>query len=477
MPQTPAGSSPNLRVGAAVLAAQAAGAVSRALRRGGGTAMPGLVAERMAPALLTHLSEQLPRGAIVVTGTNGKTTTSRMLAGILSHAGWRLLRNASGSNLSRGIATALAARADWLGRLRGVDQVVGLFETDEAAFARVVPALRPGVIAVTNLFRDQLDRYGEVDSVAAIWRSALERDLGVRPPHLVLNADDPTVAALGKGAGHTVYFGIEDARWGHPGLEHAADAKVCPVCGARLEYPVCFYGHLGHWACPNGHQRPPVAVRASRLELRGFDGTDLTLETPAGGLGFRLPLPGLYNVYNALAATAAALTLGASLGAIREGLETFSAAFGRLERVPVGDRTVYLVLAKNPVGLNEALRTLFADGAPKHLLLALNDLDADGRDVSWIWDADLERVAGQAATLTVSGRRAEDLAVRLKYAGALDGAHPQLEPALERALDAALATTPPGETLYAVLTYTAMLALRRVLTERGHIGAYWDQEL
>jgi lipid II isoglutaminyl synthase (glutamine-hydrolysing) len=358
---------------------------------------------------------------------------------------------------------------------------VGLFETDEAAFARVVPAVRPDVVVVTNLFRDQLDRYGEVDSVAAIWRSALAA-LGT-PLTLALNADDPTVAALSPpGAGATLTYGIDDARWGHPGLEHAADAKVCPTCGARLEYPVCFYGHLGHYRCANGHARPDPDVSASRVEPHGFEGTDLQLTTPAGEIAFRLPLPGLYNVYNALAAATGAFALGVSPAAIREGLATFNAAFGRLERATVGAHTVTLVLAKNPVGMNEALRTLFSDGASRHLLLALNDLDADGRDVSWIWDADFEQVAGHARSVTVSGRRAEDLALRLKYAGVsgLSGPPssevPVIEPDITKALDLALAALPAGETLYCVLTYTAMLALRRVLTERGHLAPYWQDQ-
>ncbi|HEX2514271.1 MAG TPA: Mur ligase family protein, partial [Chloroflexota bacterium] len=333
----------SLRVGAAALAARLAGRASRALGRGGGTALPGLVAERLAPGLLPHLAAQVPGGIAVVTGTNGKTTTSHMLAAILSRAGRRPLRNASGSNLSRGVAGALAARADARGRLRlppagegpqgAQGPLVGLFETDEAAFARVVPAVRPDVVVVTNLFRDQLDRYGEVDTVATIWRSALAAPGagGARraPLTLALNADDPTVAALSPpGVGAALTYGIGDARWGHPGLEHAADAKVCPACGARLEYPVCFYGHLGHYRCANGHARPDPDVCATRLELHGFEGTDLTLTSPAGEIAFRLPLPGLYNVYNALAAATGALALGLSPSAIREGLATFSAAFG-----------------------------------------------------------------------------------------------------------------------------------------------------
>ena len=466
------------RVGVAVLGARLAGLASRALGRGG-TALPGLIAERIAPELLSSLAAQLPRGAVVVTGTNGKTTTSHMLARILACAGLRTLRNASGSNLARGVATSLAAHADPLGRLRTTPDSIGLFETDEAAFAQVVPATRPRIVAVTNLFRDQLDRYGEVDTVAAVWRSALER-LGGHPHALVLNADDPTVAALGgafgprPGGAVAHYFGIEDPSPGRPGVEHASDAKTCPACGARLEYAHAYYGHLGHYACANGHRRPTPTVAATRVEPHGFEGTDLTLVTPQGELALRLPLPGLYNVYNALAAASAALAAGTPLTAIKEGLERFTAAFGRLERVALGDKTLFLVLAKNPVGMNEALRTVFADGQPKHLFMALNDLDADGRDVSWIWDADFEHAAGHVATLVVSGRRAEDLALRLKYAGALAG-EPRIEPDLARALDAALTFTPDGATLYCVLTYTAMLALRKVLTDRGHVTPYWDE--
>jgi lipid II isoglutaminyl synthase (glutamine-hydrolysing) len=441
------------------------------------------VAERVSPGLLGHLAAQLPRGAVVVTGTNGKTTTSHMLARILERGGLRPLRNGSGSNLWRGVATALAGQSDVLGRLRSDPQTVGLFETDEAAFARVVPEVRPRSVVVTNLFRDQLDRYGEVDTVAAVWRSALDR-IGAgaaEPITLALNADDPTVAALGGAFGlpsptgrTPLYYGIDDPGLGGPGTEHASDAKTCPGCGARLEYERSYYGHLGHYRCPNGHERPTPNIAAVKVQQRGFEGTDLSLRTPQGDLQLRLPLPGLYNVYNALAATSAALAMGVTLDAVREGLERFSAAFGRLEKLDVQGRTVYLVLAKNPVGMNEALRTVFADAAPKHLLMALNDLDADGTDVSWIWDADFEHVAGHAASLVVSGRRADDLTVRLKYAGALGGEKPVQEPDLGRAFDLALRLTPDGQTLFCVLTYTAMLDLRRVLTIRGHAQPYWE---
>ncbi|HEV2124537.1 MAG TPA: Mur ligase family protein, partial [Chloroflexota bacterium] len=348
----------DLRAGAAVMAGRLAGVVSRRLGRGGGTALPGLISERIDPDLLRHLAAQLPQGAIVVTGTNGKTTTSHMLAGILTRAGMQPLRNASGSNLARGIATTLASRSDPLGRLGSSPVTVGLFETDEAAFGRVVPAVHPRTVVVTNLFRDQLDRYGEVDTVASVWRQALQKERtdsahnpASLPPTLVLNADDPTVASLGNafgeraGGGDTIYFGIDDPRHGRPGPEHASDAKVCPACGGLLSYPVCYYGHLGHYECANGHRRPTPQISVRRLEIRGFEGTDLTIESPLGSIDIRLPLPGLYNVYNALAAAAGALCAGVTLEAIKGGLERFTAAFGRLERVPVDGKTVHLVLA------------------------------------------------------------------------------------------------------------------------------------
>jgi UDP-N-acetylmuramyl tripeptide synthase len=491
-------------VGAAVVAARAAGTVSRALRRGGGTALPGLVADRVAPDLLAYLAAQVPLGSVVVTGTNGKTTTSHMLAGILAQAGMQPLRNASGSNLARGVATTLAGRAGWTGRLATTPSTVGLFETDEAAFARVVPSLRPRIVVVTNLFRDQLDRYGEVDSVRSIWQRALAGFEGDRSPAgattagplLVLNADDPSIASLGapmrapqqavaapdgthargtrpKDAARAVYYGVDDARCGQPAPEHAADAKTCPYCGAPLEYALSFYGHLGHYTCLNGHARPQPSVSAHEVAPLGLAGTDVTIRTERGDLSLRLPLPGLYNVYNALAAAAAAVSLGVPLAAVKAGLQSVEAAFGRFERVEVEGRTVILVLAKNPVGMNEALRTLFRDGVPKRLLMALNDLDADGRDVSWIWDAEFERARGQALSFVVAGRRAHDLMLRLKYADALAGMPAVLESDLARALDAALASTGKGETLYAVLTYTAMLELRRLLAQRGYLRDYW----
>ncbi|HKS70114.1 MAG TPA: MurT ligase domain-containing protein, partial [Ktedonobacterales bacterium] len=426
------------------------------------------------------------------------TTTSGLTAGVLRAARLRVWRNREGANLLRGIAAALIIRARPSGRLRWHGNAAAVFEVDEAAFAAVVAAVRPHVVAVTNLFRDQLDRYGEVDTVAERWRAALRRlPAGTT---LVLNADDPAVAALGEGiAGRVVYFGVASAAVSEPSqVGEVVDTRTCPRCGAVLDFAPRFFSHVGHWACHScGYARPAPAVEARDVRLDGLDDTRFTLATPGtpGTPGtqdaqespdapkamraVRLPLPGLYNVYNALAAAAISCALDVSPAAL-DALERFAPAFGRAERITVDGRTVQLLLAKNPTGLNEVLRTLAGtagsarEGAGderRHLLLALNDHAADGEDVSWIWDAGIERLAGIAGDVTVTGTRAYDLALRLKYAGI---APARVEPDPAVALREALAATPEGETLYAVPTYTAMLELRAALERAGYVPHYWE---
>jgi UDP-N-acetylmuramyl tripeptide synthase len=461
-----------LRRSAALLAGRAAGFASRALRRGGGTALPGLVAEALAPGLASELASQLGSGSLIVTGTNGKTTTARMIAGIASTAGLQPLPNRSGSNLMRGIATALMDEANIRGRLRDGSLRLGVFEVDEATLPQAVEALRPRVLLFTNLFRDQLDRYGEVDSVAARWRRTLES--ADHSTVVILNADDPSVAALADVApGEVVCYGVDDPSVGLSCAEHAADARWCPSCGSDYRYSVLFYGHVGHWFCPGcGRARPAPQVRATAVTTE--DGRTLVgVETPEGQLSLSLAFSGLYNAYNALAAAAAGLALGVSLEAIGEGVSSATAAFGRQESFEVDGRRVLVLLGKNPTGLNQVLRTIAAAGAEKYLLFFLNDNIADGRDVSWIWDADFELLAGQPGTWVLSGTRAEDLALRLKYAGLERPA--AVEPDVAAALARALRETPPGGLLYVVPTYTAMLRVRELLARRGRRAHYWEE--
>ncbi|HVN61239.1 MAG TPA: MurT ligase domain-containing protein [Gaiellaceae bacterium] len=447
-----------------VAAARAAGRLSRLAGRGGGTTLPGKLLWKLDPRAVDRLSERLPRGSVLVSATNGKTTTAAMAEAVLAPR-VRLAHNDSGANLVSGVASALLA-AD--------TAELGLFEVDEAALPEVARRLRPRAVCLGNLFRDQLDRYGELEHVAEGWRDAV-RGLDASST-LVVNADDPLVAELGRDRVATVRFGLDDPRYARPVLQHAADSKYCVVCGAPYDYAAAYVGHLGDYRCPScGHARPPLDLAARELELHGLDGSSFDLVAPEGTRRIELGLPGLYNVYNALAAASLSRALGASLDEIAAGLGSFGAAFGRFERIPVGDgRTVLILLIKNPAGANEAIRTLVDGGAPSTALIALNDGIADGRDVSWIWDVDFEPLAAGLEHLVASGDRAAELALRFKYGG-LDERAIELAPGLEQALDRGLALTPPGGELVILPTYTAMLELRHVVAGRGYARNYWEK--
>jgi UDP-N-acetylmuramyl tripeptide synthase len=320
---------------AAIAAAKAAAALSRRLKVGGGTALPGLVAQRIDADIVPQMAGRLGQGSVIVTGTNGKTTTARLLRGIVRAGGLRAVANHAGSNLMRGIAAALAESAGLDGRFPAAGRRIGVFEVDEATVPEAARALAPRLVLFTNLFRDQLDRYGEVEHVAAVWRDVMGA-LGDSAT-VVLNADDPSLASLAQAAaGRVVLYGVEDTSRGVDRLEHAADARWCSACGGELAYTTVFYGHLGHWRCPGCRAaRPPARVVATRIEQEA-EGTCLTIATPGGEVTARLPLAGLYNAYNALAAVAAAWALDIAPDAAERGLGSFTAAFGRQERLTVG---------------------------------------------------------------------------------------------------------------------------------------------
>ncbi len=449
----------------------------RRLGRGGGTALPGLIAGALAPGLVEALGAQLGQGAVIVTGTNGKTTTTRLLAEAVRRAGFEPVTNHSGSNLERGLISTYVDEAGADGAVRDPGRRLGVLEVDEAALPPLLPRLRPRVAVFLNLFRDQLDRYGEVDSVAEGWREALARAEGEST--LVLNADDPTVALLAEVAhGPGLTFGIEDRSVALPGVEHAADARFC-LCGEAFEYEAVYMGHVGVWRCDScGRRRmePDVAARDVELMAEGVSfQLDLNEEGPGRTLQIDLPFVGLYSVYNALAAAAAAHALGLPAAAIADALEQAGPAFGRQERFTVDGRQVRLLLAKNPTGMNEVARTIAgsatgADGPPV-LLAILNDGIADGRDVSWIYDADIEQLAGHTAAVVVSGTRADDLALRFVLAGIEPAA---VEPQIEAALEQALALTAEGGWLEVMPTYTAMLEVREVLAARTGAAPFWQ---
>jgi UDP-N-acetylmuramyl tripeptide synthase len=522
----------SLRAGLAVMGGRAAGALSRRLHLGGGTSIAGLVAQRLYPDIIEHLSTQLAHGSVLVTGTNGKTTTSGFIAAILSDAGLRVWRNREGSNLMQGVAGALVIRAQPDGNLRRAGQAISIFEVDEAVMPQAVQILPPRVAVFTNLFRDQLDRFGEIDTVSKRWQQAI--NLLPENTTLVLNADDPTTAHLSRYfTGQVVFFGIDDPSFDLAKEDLAMerhqvmDARTCPYCGGEYVYTVQYYSHLGHYICSQcKRERPKADVRAVKIVTDGFDRLRIQVETRVQKGEIVIPLAGFYNVYNALAAISASQALGINWEPIVSGIEQFKPAFGRGERVHVEGRTLRLLLAKNPTGFNEVLRTLFSNGIQRHVLFVLNDNIADGQDISWIWDVDFERTSHQLATLTVAGTRALDLALRLKHAGIEQEAmaivnsiplravnkivqeskahktrqhrrtlnkvamrniqmtaqdestknHRSTKTyGISHALDTAIRQTPSGETLFVIPTYTGLLEIHRELERRGLTPQYWEE--
>ena len=437
-----------------IAAARAVAGLSRAVGAGGGTTVPGKLLWKLDPGAIDLLAARLPVGSAVLSATNGKTTTAAMAADIL-RGRYRLAHNRSGANLLSGVASTL---------LSAGDAELGLLEVDEGALPEAVERVHPRVICLGNLFRDQLDRYGELELVAERWRAAVSS----LPPdvRLVVNADDPQLSLFE----HATTFGIDDPSVGRHALQHASDSTHCVRCGTPYDYAAAYIGHLGDYHCPNcGHARPQLDIVARSIELHGLDQVTFELVLPEGSRRIALPLPGLYNVYNALAAAALSRALGATLEDIAAGLEGFSAAFGRFERVDVEGKTVLLLLVKNPAGANEVVRTLVEGGTSGVAVIALNDAIADGRDVSWIWDVDFEPLLERLDTVIATGDRAAELALRCKYAGLGDEAI-VVEPDLEEAVAVGLRMTPARGELVVLPTYTAMLALRRVIAARP----YWE---
>jgi UDP-N-acetylmuramyl tripeptide synthase len=436
--------------------AAAAGAASRAAG-GGATISPGQLVLERSPNALRILSRAIAT-CILVSATNGKTTTASMLVTILREAGLEVVHNRAGANVPAGIASALLED-------RGE---VAVLEVDEAWLPLVAAELDPGVIVLGNLFRDRLDGYGEMEAIASAWEAMASRRCGTR---LVLNADDPTIAHLGRSAEACVRFGIEDGAVGLSGREHAADAARCRWCEAPLVFERRMLSHLGHYHCGAcGAARPAPDVGARSVELVGATGSSFVAEGAAPGR-IRLPVPGIFNVYNALAAASAAIALEIDGNAIGRGLGAFRPAFGRGETIRIGTNDLTVTLMKNPAGANALMRMLAADRDRQlSLLVALNDGGADGRDVSWIWDADFELLASRVGPVVCAGRRAEELALRLKYAG-WPTAGMRVERSIPLALDQALASAPAG--LDVLPTYSALLELYRELAERGLRRPFW----
>jgi len=411
--------------------------ISKTLGLGAGETWPGEIALILRPHIAYSLVKSLNKGVILVAGTNGKTTTSLMIKTVFEGVGDVVIHNATGANLLNGIVSSFVRQTDWLGRV-GAD--VGIFEVDENSLPIVLTYITPSRIVLLNLFRDQLDRYGEVDVIVEKWTTALSKLS--KSTEVILNSDDPAIASLGKLIkGKITYFGIQDPKKFLKTPEHATDSTFCPMCGNRLVYKGMYFSHLGLWHCPsckNVRPTPDVSQWPSVL-------------------------PGLYNQYNTLAAVAVVTSFPIPHTTIKKLLHAFVPAFGRQEEIYVNGSFVKVFLSKNPTGFNASLRTALEMGA-NDILCVLNDRIPDGRDVSWIWDVDFETIP-PSVEVTVSGDRVYDMAVRMKYAGVKEK-NLHIYADVSQAINQSIHSLKKDRVLYVLATYSGMLEVRGLLTGR-----------
>ncbi|MCF4967286.1 Mur ligase family protein [Nostoc sp. CMAA1605] len=432
-----------VRLGFAVLVAKSVTFGVRSLRLGAASVLPGAIARRIEPRLLQLLSQQVKNGVIIIAGTNGKTTTALLLRTILENKGFRVCHNSTGANLENGLMTAFLESTNLVGTL---DVDYAILEVDENIVPKVLTPLQPKAILCLNLFRDQLDRYGEVDTISKRWTKVI----ATLPPETVVipNADDPTLSHLGQQLPQKVlFFGLNEPQHYLEAIPHAVDSIYCPRCGHSLDYQGVYLSHLGDFTCPScGFTKSQPALVSSEWQQI---------------------LVGLYNKYNTLAAATAAKELGVDENTIRNTINNFQAAFGRAEDLVIDGKRVRILLSKNPVGTNETIRVV-TQSTDKTTLMVLNDRTPDGTDVSWIWDVDTEKLVERGGTLIVSGDRVYDMALRLRYSEKTPQSNINLivEEDLKQAIATALEHTPPNETLHILPTYSAMLEVREVLTGR-----------
>ncbi|MFB2937412.1 MurT ligase domain-containing protein [Aerosakkonemataceae cyanobacterium BLCC-F154] len=434
-----------LRLSVAVSAANTITYIIRSLKLGAASVLPGEIASKIQPKILSLLSRQVKYGVIMIAGTNGKTTTSRLLRKMLENQGWRVVHNEAGANLENGLATALIERTNLFGKLKAD---YAILEVDENVIPKVLPKIQPKFILCLNLFRDQLDRYGEVDTISQRWSKAI----APLPADTVIiaNADDPTLSHLGQKLQQKVlFFGLSEPQYYLDEIPHAVDSIYCPSCGESLNYQGVYLSHLGDFDCRNcGFKKSQVNIDSRKWPQI---------------------LIGLYNKYNTLAAILLAQQIGVAESVILETIKTFEAAFGRAEELEISGKKVRILLAKNPVGMNETIRTvneIKKAGGAATTLMVLNDRIPDGTDVSWIWDVDTEKLVASGGNIVVSGDRVYDMALRIKYSqtNGNNGCKLIVKEDLSEAIATALEHTPIGETLHILPTYSAMLEVRGLLT-------------
>lgn len=436
-----------VRLGFAVAIAKTITGFVKLFKLGAASVLPGEIAGRLHPQLLRLLSQQLTHGLILVVGTNGKTTTSLLLKDILVNNGYKIIHNSAGANLINGLVTCLIMNSNLWGKLTAD---YAILEVDENVLPLALKQCNPTHILALNLFRDQLDRYGEVDTISYRWQNAIE-PLS-KDTFIIVNGDDPTLCYLGQNLSQKVlFFGLNEPDLYLEEIPHAVDSIYCPKCGTSLTYQGVYLSHLGDYDCPN------CDFTKSKLSVNSSEWQQILI--------------GVYNKYNTLAAGLVAETIGIKREIINDTITNFKAAFGRAEELTIKDKKIRILLSKNPVGMNETIRAvndIKKVNLSSTILMVLNDRIPDGTDVSWIWDVDTEKLVETGGNIVVSGDRVYDMALRLKYSiNTLESdMNLIVEENLSQAVNKALELTPANETLYIIPTYSAMLEVRKLLLGR-----------
>lgn len=412
------------------------------------TSFPGVVATKIDKSFLKEMNEFCGKSIITVTGTNGKTTTSGLVAKILSAAQNSVLHNQKGANMPQGITTALALG---LNPFDKPDYFV--LENDEAYLTKIYDVLDVDYLIITNLFKDQLDRYGAVDTTAKKIREAIDKKPDLK---ILLNADDVTLRDLYNS--NTMTYGFESIEFMEQSHKENTQEILYCKCGEQLQYDKIFYSHIGHYMCPCGYKRPIPDFSACAKIYHQYTEIEVTYKDNL--YNFKVNIPGLYNAYNALSALSMGLLLGISEDKIQLAFDEYHSVFGRAEKLKLKDKDVFIQLIKNPVGASEVIRTI-SDEKKSKLLIAMNANYADGRDLSWLWDTDFEALSDYPNKIIVSGERAYDMALRLKYTN-FPIENIVIIHDIKSALQVALSSLEPGETLNILPTYTALLAMQNI---------------
>lgn len=408
---------------------------------------PGVIALKICPDLISRLSKNITHGVIVTCGTNGKTTTNNLLNTALLKCGYTTVCNNLGANMVGGIATAFALAADLKGGLKADWAVL---EVDEASARRVFAHIKPNYMVITNLFRDQLDRYGEIDITVNLLNEAIDMANNVK---LILNGDDPLTAQFGDGR-DAKYFGISEKVL--PQIDETKEGQFCVKCGHEMKYNYFHYSQLGDYYCENcGNKRPAIDFDATNVNLSGS-----MKFTVNGSVNIDVNYRGFYNIYNILAVYSALSVMGINTDGFNAMLADYKPQIGRMELIDLG-KPVILNLAKNPAGFNQAIQTVMLDKRKKDIIVAINDLANDGRDVSWLWDVDFDKLSDENLnTLITTGIRLYDISLRFKYA---DVKVDYITKNMKQAINRCLSTD--SEVCYVLVNYTALYPTQTTMFE------------